>query len=1433
MRSDPIQFAVANTMANRKPRFVIKIEYDVGSIYLTSHNDITSVPGDVIEAVVERPSAFSQRIYPDEGRSDIGAFTFTIVDKDKQLTESLRSQLQDENAGIRGKKVEFWLGYKGFDFSAFVLFTTQIVTGISYRAGLYTVKCADITREQRQQIFEPVSTTLLATISASDTTILVNDTSKFVRVAHGPSFSDAPSATVGYIRIEDEIIRYADEPSPGSFTGCTRGVFNTRAIEHAVDPNTPTSRRTKVEEFIYLEMPGPKLALCVLTGSHGSIELPEHWHLGIDPDFIREADYEGIGTDLWNPSDDSDPAVLVARFDGLKAQDGKRFLEKELYLLLGCFSPVYADGTLGLRRRVPVISQAAHVVTLTQDNIVSMGELVHDLEGMHNFLQVLWSYDDIQDDFLRKTIFIDTESVERHGKSPRLDYEFRGLHSQRAGDITISNRLDSMRDAYNEPPQRLSATVFGSLNGLEVGDIGRVKVPETILRDFVANPGEYNRAFEIQQRTYDAVSGDVDLQLFGSTSRPITLPFGNNETALPDDFYDSEGTALGSVITITGGTMATGTHTLTGHATLTNAEAIYYYLGDLIIPNGCTINIEENVQLRVMGFLTNNGVINGVGGGLAGVSDPAAVWDEFAQGNPGFIGNCYGRNGIRFQSGGDGIFAGGNAPQNFVRGKYDAFPVISLAVVDGALFGLPDDMRGSGGSHGGRVVESFSGGGTPAIRAAGGPGAPGGAGLCIVCRGMSFGASAEINLDGADPATTSPYNASGDIDLYPGTGAAGGPGAFLLLLDGDTLSVPNITLTNFSAKTGTIAQLGAEEVPTSVALTPGGSYFGPLGFVSQFISAVDHSAAARLIQYIPTEDNPAPDVEKPAAPSSVSLSATGETITARATVTFGQPNDVLEVWSSINNDRTNATRIAWGRATEFTLEYPVLATRFHWFRVRRDFTTRADVFSDWFPASSTGGIQATTLNPNGWTPITTNGGGATMVVNANQIQKSSGVGAFDSQVYSRESFDKGCALSFQAMQTDAFFMVGLNTDPTTDASYTSLDYAWYCFNGGTLQIFESGTQVVANAGSYDTSTVLSITYDGVYVRFLRNGTVVREVYDVGKRFHLDSSWYTPGAAAAGVQFIPLTTATPVAYIARGNCQVSDTNIIKQGGVAAWDSDAYSIVGYPVCNVSFKVNADSISGALMVGLNSDPTSSQSWESLDFALYNNGGTLQIYQSGSLVGSFGSITANTLLAITCDGTNVRYYKDDLTTAIHTAGASGLTLFADMSIHTPGAGINSLRFGPTTNVAIVDTTQIADGAATAVYDSLTASVDVYTSGTTPILVDSIAVPAWPFPTQQIVAAVGSVDLNAASGTQGPVYAEILDTTTSSTIGAGSTTIARNPSSSLLRAQQKYAIKKPFDVPANTAKTYRLYGQGLSISAPGSTALMQGNEFSVEVIKK
>lgn len=980
MRTDSLIFRTENESQAKRPRFVIAIKFDVESIYLTSHDGITGVPGVVLANTLRRPSAVSQRIVPDEGRSEIGSFAFSLVDIERGFTEDVRAKLQDYK-GLRGKKVQFYVGYEhmvetaggGFGtwgetfgygsgssyvcrFSEFQLFQTQIIVDASYEDGIYEIQCADITREQRKDIFEPKTTTLRDTISATATTVPVYSTSGFQPVYHGSSYSDAPSSTVGYIKVDKEWIRYTGFTAD-SFTGCTRGVLNTKAVEHTVDAGTDADRRPKVEEGIYLELPAVKLAYAILTGRiYGTSPLqtlPPHWHLGIDPSLVRLSDFAGIGVDLWDTSLDTNG--FVVRFQGLSKIDGKKFLENELYMLLGCYSPIYSDGTIGLKRMNQVLANAAFVVELNEKNVIRHGALKHEFSGMHNRLQIDWNWNGER--FTRSTLFVDAQSVETHGPAPLKKLAFKGLHGSRHTEAIIRKRLDAFRDRYTSPPQTTTVSVLSSLNHLEVGDIVRDRVPN--VRDFAGTTDDIDRSFEIQRKSVDYISGDVTLDLFGSTA-PAS-PESPNDTgtgrALTDAFYDSEGTELSTVTTISVvggvGVIQAGTYNL--------SAGIYYYEGDLELANGATLTINGTVQIRARGFFTINGAIDGVGRGKAGQADSGDI-NATVSGLPGFIGNSRGMDGVIARGGRiPGVWT---VPCAMTQGQYSTFPYLELTVSGDNLIGLPSDLSGTSGGAGGKAGQAQPG--SPpdraSVRANGGTGADSGAGLIIISRGVGFGASGEIDLSGDDSAATS-LTTGGGRDLYPGAGGAGGPGALLILLDGSSVQIPDLG-GKFTAACGSVPVNGnpipQRALTGPIEAAPGNNFALTEPFAGyldeRMISGVDLSNVAYRIQYLPQEESAAEDEDnRPPRPSSLSATSGIGRVSLKTVVSDLLPGDLIEYYASITNDRSDATRIGFGAMTELEHALPVGGQRYYWVRVRR-VLDGPDIFSDWHPSSATGGL---------------------------------------------------------------------------------------------------------------------------------------------------------------------------------------------------------------------------------------------------------------------------------------------------------------------------------------------------------------------------------------------------------------------------------------------------------------------------------------------
>lgn len=102
------------------------------------------------------------------------------------------------------------------------------------------------------------------------------------------------------------------------------------------------------------------------------------------------------------------------------------------------------------------------------------------------------------------------------------------------------------------------------------------------------------------------------------------------------------------------------------------------------------------------------------------------------------------------------------------------------------------------------------------------------------------------------------------------------------------------------------------------------------------------------------------------------------------------------------------------------------------------------------------------------------------------IKKISGSNNWDAHAYCATPFTAPVTLEFKknAAATDngiSYTMISWNTDPTTDASYTSLDYSAYPYRYDTYSVYNGSSQVLFS-GAWDPNKTFYLTY-------LTNGTL--------------------------------------------------------------------------------------------------------------------------------------------------------------------------------------------------------------------------------------------------------------------------------------------------------------------------------------------------------
>lgn len=482
MRDFGSVWQAAASARRREPRFVFTLTLGgTGSeeLHFLSHEDIEM--GSVQSWLTVKPIqavVTTLKLLADEGRTETGSFNFDVADLERSLTSEMRSQLLLLNRSPRREFARFYAGFKDIDFADFELIQTQEINAVTDKGnGVWSFKANDVTRNLKKKIFEPKRTFLTADITAEATTMNVADTSEFEMVEHGTSFTDAPSSTVGYIKIEDEIIRYTGKTAT-TFTGLTRHVLRTKLSAHVNDEDATEDGRREVKEVIYLELPAPKLAYALATGIllNQTGTLPAHWAASLIAAEIVLTEFQNIGEDLYSFTDDTVGIPLLLIDPG--ASDAKTFIEKHVCFPIGLSLRVRADGQVGIQRLAKItVGTSPTTPRITDARLLKPPMFTYRFDKVINDIELQWNRDHLADKLTRSIRVIDNKSIAlwKEGSQTKV-ISVPTLHgSNMSGDVVI-DLLEAVRDRFTGPPIETKVLLeLGYGSQYEAGDIVRLR----------------------------------------------------------------------------------------------------------------------------------------------------------------------------------------------------------------------------------------------------------------------------------------------------------------------------------------------------------------------------------------------------------------------------------------------------------------------------------------------------------------------------------------------------------------------------------------------------------------------------------------------------------------------------------------------------------------------------------------------------------------------------------------------------------------------------------------------------------------------------------------------------------------------------------------------------------------------------------------------
>lgn len=371
---------------------------------------------------LKRPSGFGATVTPHQGQSSQSLVQIPI-----QFSSELQTVVSD--FVLRNRRVTITAGFSDVPTDDWVTVFAGLVDNFVQSAGglQYTFSTVDIQRSQKKQVFEVLDARLLNTGG------ITNGAPITLELDTVAGFEDI---VPGLIRIDDEIMSY-DAVDLGlkelSIPAGGRGQVGTTAATH--------QENAKIREVLRIQGRPVEIALAVMTGSGGSgptlVTLPDRHNLGISPALIDTLKYQEIAGEF------SQDIVFFIQ----SPEDGKAFLESEVYKPFNLYQTLKGDGRISLKLFEPPLA-SDDLFEFNNGNVAGVPSINANLTQVFN--QVIWKFD-----FNPGTEEFDTIQYED-------DFDSQGLFD-RVYPITIESR--GLRTILPGEPPFAGATIATTNSG--------------------------------------------------------------------------------------------------------------------------------------------------------------------------------------------------------------------------------------------------------------------------------------------------------------------------------------------------------------------------------------------------------------------------------------------------------------------------------------------------------------------------------------------------------------------------------------------------------------------------------------------------------------------------------------------------------------------------------------------------------------------------------------------------------------------------------------------------------------------------------------------------------------------------------------------------------------------------------------------------------
>jgi PKD repeat protein len=288
-----------------------------------------------------------------------------------------------------------------------------------------------------------------------------------------------------------------------------------------------------------------------------------------------------------------------------------------------------------------------------------------------------------------------------------------------------------------------------------------------------------------------------------------------------------------------------------------------------------------------------------------------------------------------------------------------------------------------------------------------------------------------------------------------------------------------------------------------------------------------------------------------------------------------------------------------------------------------------------------------------------------------------GAGGYDAGAISTKALASGDGfLEFTASETTTYRIAGLSRG-NTNQHYSDVDFGILLVPPSWIYIYEGGVSRGALA-TYASGDRLRVAVEGGVVRYRRNGNLIyTSTVPPAYPLLVDTSLYDTGAtitnAALGGLLVDSVPAEAVTWKNAVQVAVEGSGLRRADHPAGWNAGAVSRKQILSGDGYVEFLPGETDTDRMLGL-SNGDADQGQADIDFALLAAAdGTLQVWEKGVALGTFGTYAGSDRLRVAVEGGLVKYSRNG--TVFRTSGATPRhPLLVDTTLSTPGATLRNV---------------------------------------------------------------------------------------------------------------------------------------------------------------